>query len=154
MVVVPGPGGQGTSLWIAYYVSQRDFSIERYEVLGQGKFRPDPTTYRYLPAADLDPLLSDIAVGPKGDAVLVFQTGYSKPGPSNIYAITIRSDEPPGFLKDSDVVLVNTTQVGGFYPIAAQEKNKIDASVRLAWDQSKGPPRGNLYLIYTDQADS
>src|SRR5262249_35836057 len=59
-----------------------------------------------------------------------------------------------GTLMRSDLVLVNETQIGGRYEIAAQATNDISASVHVAWDRSKGPSRGNLYLVYTDQADS
>src|ERR1019366_1707672 len=42
------------------------------------------------------------------------------------------------------------TAVGGFRSIPAQPSRSVDAELGLACDTPTGPPRGRLYLVYTD----
>ena len=148
MAIGPSPGGKGVSLWIAFF-SGTAFHIQRRALSGPGVISHDPDSeYTYSPDANPDAALSDLAisdlaVGPNGDAVLVFQAQVHGPGPSNFYAVLIGNDLPVGELDGNDFVLIDKTQIAGINP-----------SVRLAWDHPKGSLAGFLYLVYTDQADS
>ena len=47
-------------------------------------------------------------------------------------------------------VVATSTRVGLFDTIPAQDSRGIDAEAALAYDNSAGPFRGRLYLVYTD----
>src|SRR5439155_11096567 len=42
------------------------------------------------------------------------------------------------------------TNVGGFRAVPAQPNRTVDAEVGLAYDNSSGPHRGRLHMVYTD----
>jgi PEP-CTERM motif len=47
-----------------------------------------------------------------------------------------------------------TTQVGGFRPVPAQPSRTIDTQVDLKYDFTGGAGNGNLYMLYTQAADT
>ncbi len=91
----------------------------------------------------------DIAVGPRGQVMIVYQDPTDGEGPTGIY-----TDLDPdglgsqGFQASNQVA---TTNVGGFDYIPAQSGRSVDAEPGLAWDRSGGPHRGRLYLMYTSE---
>lgn len=92
--------------------------------------------------------VGDIVVGLGGQVMVAYQTHVTAGSSS----IVIRRD-PKGlggkFLKPQ---LIGQTNVSDFFPIPAQARRTIDASVGLAYDRSSGPYSGRLYMVYTDAA--
>jgi hypothetical protein len=52
---------------------------------------------------------------------------------------------------DACVGTITGTNIGFYAPIPAQPQRDIDAEGNLAWDDSNGPHRGRLYLVYADR---
>ena len=46
------------------------------------------------------------------------------------------------------------TNVGSFDPITPQPNRTIDAEMNLAWDNSTGPHKGRVYLVYLDEVNA
>jgi len=89
----------------------------------------------------------DIAIGPRGEVMVTYQTPARGRGPSTIY-VNVDSDGlgSGGF---GPARLVGSTNVGGFRGIRAQHEAKIDAEAGLAFDRSGGQFDGRAYLVYT-----
>ena len=91
------------------------------------------------------------AVGPGGRTVFTSMSPAGGVGPANM---TIRYDAdgtgPGGYVTQSTI----TTNVGGFRPIPAQPSRTIDAQVDLEYDSSGGAFNGNLYMLYTQAANT
>ncbi len=91
------------------------------------------------------------AVGPGGRTVFTSMNPAGGIGPTSM---TLRYDAdgtgPGGYVTQSTV----TTQVGGFRPIPAQPSRTIDAQVDLKYDSSGGANNGNLYMLYTQAANT
>jgi hypothetical protein len=94
----------------------------------------------------------DIAVGPVGQMMVVYQDADSGIGPDTIYV----NLDPNGLGTGgfSAAISATTTRVGAFAPIPAQPKREIDAEAGLAWDCSGGLHNGRVYLVYTDRAST
>lgn len=91
----------------------------------------------------------DVAVGPNGQVLVVYQNLASGQGPDDIQA----SLDPDGLgpLGFQASVIASSTNVGSFDAIPAQPSRSIDAEANLAWDRSGGPHNGRVYLVYTDE---
>ncbi len=90
----------------------------------------------------------DIAIGPNGQVAVAYQTPAGGVGPSTIQVAVNSSGSTSGsFTLAAGTV---TTQVGGFRLIPAQPSRSVDAELGLAYDNSSGPHRGRLHLVYTD----
>ena len=92
------------------------------------------------------------AVGPGGRTVFtVMGTGSGGVGPATL---PIRYDAdgtgPGGYALQSTI----STNVGGFRPIPAQPSRTIDTQVALQYDFSGGANNGNLYMLYTQAANT
>jgi PEP-CTERM motif len=92
-----------------------------------------------------------IAVGPGGRTAFTSMSPAGGIGPTNM---TIRYDAdgtgPGGYVAQSTIV----TNVGGFRPIPPQPSREIDAQVDLEYDSSGGVNNGNLYMLYTQAANT
>jgi hypothetical protein len=91
-----------------------------------------------------------IAISPFGQVTVVYQNPTQDIGPSSIFVQT----DPDGLGPISfGAGAPIPTNVGGFRLIKPQNTaHGIDAEATVAYDQSNGPLRGRLYLVYTDAA--
>jgi hypothetical protein len=89
----------------------------------------------------------DIAIGPTGQVMVVYQTPTGNQGPSNIIVHTDADGLGAGGFGAG--VTVATTNVGGFDFLPAQPGRSVDAESGLAWDRSGGAHDGRVYLVYT-----
>jgi hypothetical protein len=92
------------------------------------------------------------AVGPGGRSVFtVMGTGSGSVGPATL---PIRYDAdgtgPGGYTLQSTI----STNVGGFRPVPAQPSRTVDTQVQLQYDFSGGVYNGNLYMVYTQAANT
>jgi hypothetical protein len=92
---------------------------------------------------------TDIAIGPRGQVLIVRQDEAGGEGPSNLWVHL----DPDGLGPDpfAPAVLATTTNVGGTEHIPAQSARTVDAEPGLAYDRSGGPTDGRAYLVYTDE---
>ena len=94
----------------------------------------------------------DVAIGPNGQVIVAYQTPAGTVGPSTIqFALNSTGSTSGSFLLSGGTV---PTQVGGFRLIPAQPNRSVDAELGLAYDNSNGPHRGRLHLVYTDAANT
>jgi hypothetical protein len=90
----------------------------------------------------------DLAIGPAGRVAVAYQTPASDAGPSTIkVAVNSTGNTVGSFTLAAGTV---ATTVGGFRLIPAQPNRSVDAELGLAYDNTAGPHRGRLYLVYTD----
>lgn len=90
----------------------------------------------------------DIAIGPTGRVAVAYQTPSSDAGPSTIkVAVNSTGNTAGSFTLAAGTV---ATTVGGLRSIPAQPSRTVDAELGLAYDNTTGPHRGRLYLVYTD----
>jgi PEP-CTERM motif len=91
------------------------------------------------------------AVGPGGRTIFTSMNPAGGIGPASM---TLRYDAdgtgPGGYATQSTI----TTNVGGFRPITAQPSRTIDAQVDLEYDSSGGAFNSNLYMLYTQAANT
>jgi hypothetical protein len=92
----------------------------------------------------------DIAIGPNGQVMLVYQENNGNGNPSNLYY----SIDPDGLGAQglTASVVVTQTNIGSFDAIPAQPNRTIDAEVNLAWDRTNGPHKGRVYFVYTNES--
>jgi hypothetical protein len=91
----------------------------------------------------------DIAIGPNGEVMVVYQTPTGNEGPSNIIVHTDADGLGAGGFGAG--VTVGATNVGGFDFLPAQPQRSVDAETGLAWDRTGGVNDGRVYLVYTDE---
>jgi hypothetical protein len=91
----------------------------------------------------------DIAIGPNGEVMVVYQNPTGNEGPSTIFVHTDADGLGAGGF--GAAVTVGTTNVGGFDFLPAQPQRSVDSETGLAWDRSVGPNNGRVYLVYTDE---
>jgi hypothetical protein len=91
----------------------------------------------------------DIVVGPDGKVMVTYQDPTGDEGPATI-STNVDPDGlgPTGF---SDARFATRTNVGGFDFIPPQSTRSVDAEAGLAWDSTRGPFDGRVYLVYTDE---
>lgn len=91
------------------------------------------------------------AVGPGGRTVFTSMNPYGSVGPTTML---LRYDADGtgagGYVNQASIV----TNVGGFRPVPAQPSRTIDAQVALSYDFSGGAHNGDLYMLYTQAADT
>jgi len=92
----------------------------------------------------------DIAIGPTGEVMVVYQTPTNNEGPSNIIVHTDADGLGAGGFGGG--VTVGSTNVGGFDFLPAQQTRSVDAEAGLAWDRTGGAHDDRVYLVYTDEA--
>jgi hypothetical protein len=90
-----------------------------------------------------------IAVGPAGQTLVAFQKPSGTTGVDTIYT-SLNTDGatfgPSQAVTDDSLV--------GQYSIPAQSTALINSGLALAWDTSKGPYRGRVYLVYDNLSGS
>lgn len=91
----------------------------------------------------------DIAIGPNGEVMVVYQNSNSGQGPDSIKM----NVDPDGLgaAPFGPQSTITTTNVGGFDTITPQNRRSIDAEANLTWDRGNGPRRGRVYLVYTEE---
>jgi hypothetical protein len=92
----------------------------------------------------------DIAIGPNGEVMVVYQTPTGNEGPSTILVHTDADGLGAGGF--GAAVNLGTTNVGGFDFLPAQPQRSVDSETGLAWDRSGGIRNGRVFLVYTDES--
>jgi len=144
-------GGTTGSVWVTY----KDFSLSGTPVVVQGATVSGLGVVGAFSAARALPgsanaSFSDIAVGPTGQVLVVYQDLTNPEGPSSLF-VSLDPDGlgPAGF---GAAITVTSTGAGAFDTIPAQPERMIDASTGLAFDNFPASPHfGRVYLIYTDE---
>jgi hypothetical protein len=91
----------------------------------------------------------DTAIGPNGEVYVVYQSPTGGEGPATIFgALDPDGLGPKGF---NTAITLQTTNVGGFDFIPAQNNRSVDAEAGLAWDHTGGVHNGRLYFIYVSE---
>jgi hypothetical protein len=144
IAVGPGQNGIGGSVWVLWDMNGQVLSGASVTGLGTMGFFSLPAT---VPGGGTG-VFGDLAVGPQGQVMVVYQQGGTANNPSQVY-MNLDPDglgaQPLGAQKT-----LFTTNVGDFYNIPAQDVRTIDSEVGLAWDRSGGPHNGRVYLMDTD----
>ena len=91
----------------------------------------------------------DIAIGPNGEVMVVYQDQAGGQGPTNIIVHTDADGLGAGGFGAG--VTVTSSNVGGFDFLPAQPSRSVDAEAGLAWDRTGGARNGRVYLVYTDE---
>ena len=91
----------------------------------------------------------DIAIGPAGEVMVVYQDQAGGQGPTNIIVHTDADGLGAGGFGAG--VTVTSSNVGGFDFLPAQPQRSFDAESGLAWDRSGGANNNRVYLVYTDE---
>ena len=91
----------------------------------------------------------DIAVGPNGQVMMVYQENNGNGNPSNVFF----SLDPDGLGSQgfTSSTLIFQSNVGSFDAIPAQPDRTIGTEANLAWDKTNGPHRGRVYLVFTNE---
>ncbi len=91
------------------------------------------------------------AVGPGGRSIFTSMNPAGSVGPTTMQ---LRYDADGtgagGYVNQAAI----TTNVGGFRPITPQPSRTIDAQVDLKYDSSGGAHNGDLYMLYTQAANT
>lgn len=91
------------------------------------------------------------AVGPGGRTVFTVTNPAGGIGPANMpIRYDVDGTGPGGYVLQSTV----STNVGGFRPLPAQPSRTVDAQVALQYDFSGGARNGDLYMLYTQAANT
>jgi uncharacterized repeat protein (TIGR01451 family) len=91
----------------------------------------------------------DVAIGPNGEVMVVYQDQAGGQGPTNIIVHTDADGLGAGGFGAG--VTVTSSNVGGFDFLPAQPSRSVDAEAGLAWDRTGGARNGRVYLVYTDE---
>lgn len=148
IVTGPSTNGQG-SVWVSYTDRNNNLAVQGAAVTGLGSVGTFSAAVNPPGSSAGD--FGDIAVGPKGQVMVVYQNNTTTEGPDTIHA-NLNTNGPAGAFGAQTSPTV--TQVGSFAAIPAQPNRKIDAEAGLAWDRSGGPHNGRLYLMYTDRPNT
>lgn len=156
----PGPRPRLGSVWVSYASTAAAAGLPPHidtqaaVVVGFGIVGPFKNPVA-VPGSELVRAnFGDIAIGPRGEAVVTYQAAVGNAaGPAIIFS-NIDPDGlgPAGW---SARRFVTSTNVG-FARIIPGTSNSlgIDPEPNLAFDQSKGRFRGRLYITYVDAADT
>jgi hypothetical protein len=150
VAVGPGAGGVGGSVWVLYNQPINNGTTDQLRLAGatvSGLGNTGSFTAATVPSGNGS--YGDVAVGPSGQVMIVYQQTGTNQGPSQVY-MNVDPDGLGGAGLGGRVTLL-TTNVGDFDFIPAQSRRSIDAEVGLAWDRSGGPHNGRVYLLYTDE---
>jgi hypothetical protein len=149
--IVTGPSstpGQG-SVWISYTDKANNLVVQGANVTGLGTVGTFTAAQTVAGGSTGD--FGDIAVGPAGQVMVVYQDNTTTEGPDTIH-MNLNTAGVGGTFGPQNSPTV--TQVGGFATIPAQPSREIDAEAGLAWDRSGGPFQGRVYLMYTDRPNT
>lgn len=149
--LVTGPSstpGQG-SVWISYTDKSNNQVVQGATVTGFGSVGAFTAAQAVPGGTNGD--FGDIAVGPVGQVMIVYQDNTTTEGPDTIRMNLNPTGVGGTFGAQSSPVV---TQVGGFASLPAQPSRSVDAEAGLAWDRSGGPFQGRVYLMVTDRANT
>src|ERR1043166_2251314 len=149
VAVGPGTNGQG-SVWICYTTTANNLVAQGASVTGLGLIGNFSAAQTAPGGANGD--FGDIAIGPNGQVMVVYQNNTTTEGPDNLIINLDANGLASGNFGSSSIA--TTTQVGAFATIPAQPQRLIDAEAGLAWDRSGGPHNGRVYLMYTDRPNT
>jgi hypothetical protein len=139
----PGPVAGQQAVWITYNSGSEIARGAAITGLGAvGAFGPAIT----LPSSS-GGNFGDVAIGPGGKVAACVQNPSGGSGLSSIQTSVNTTGSTSGSFTLKTSV---STNVGGFRPIPAQPSRTVDAEAGLAYDNSNGPHRGRLYMVYTD----
>jgi hypothetical protein len=141
-----GPGGT----WFVYKMFSQGgqlLQVRGLPVSGLGQFGP-LSAPQSVPGSKYGSF-GDIAVGQNGQVLTTYQDNIPTQGPSTIW-MNLDPDGfgPAGF---GSARVATVTNVGGFDFIPPQARRSVDAEAGLAYDRTRGPHRGRVYLVYTDE---
>ncbi len=146
----PSPTVGQQSAWITYFSSTGLFARGTTSTTGLGAIGAFGAALA-IPGSSSGNF-GDVAIGPNGQVVVGFQTPTAGGGPSTIRtALNLTGSSAGAFSLAAATV---PTNVGGFRSIPAQPSRTVDAELGLAYDNSTGPRRGRLYMVYTDAPTS
>jgi len=141
----PGTVGGQQAVWITY-LDGSSLKARGAAVTGFGSINSFGSALT-IPGSSTGNF-GDIAIGPNGQVAVAYQTPASGVGPSTIQLAVNASGSTSGSFSLATGTVA--TNVGGFRLIPAQPNRAVDAEVGLAYDNSNGPHRGRLYMVYTD----
>lgn len=147
--VVTGPNVDGThgSVWINFNDANNNLETAvGAPVNGLGQVGAFSSLFTVPNATSGN--FGDIAIGPQGQVMVAWQHSNSRKGPDDIEIATKTDGFGNGSF--STPTVVTNVNIGGFAPILAQPNRSIDSEVGLAWDRSRSPHNGRIYLMYTD----
>ena len=149
LAVGPGQNGVGNTVWVTW---NQDINAGTDSIQVAGAAVTGLGTAGAFSAQVAVPggngSYGDIAVGPQGQVMVVYQQTNTNGGPSQIYTNVDPDGLGPLPFAAQGVPL--TSNVGDFDYIPAQAHRSIDAETGLAWDRSGGLHNGRVYLAYTD----
>ena len=149
LAVGPGQNGVGNTLWVTWNQQNNGttdgIQVAGAQITGLGSASAFSTQVAVPGGVGS---YGDIAVGPQGQVMVVYQQTNTGNGPSQIY--TNVDSDGLGPLPFAAQRIALTTNVGDFDYIPAQAHRSIDAEAGLAWDRSGGAHHGRVYLVYTD----
>jgi len=151
--IAVGQGAALGSVWVLY----KDYSLPNAPLVVQGAevtnfdgfdaFGPP----ELVPGSENGCGFGDIAVGPQGQVLVVYQTLHDSPGVANDFVCVDPDGLGPNLF--GQPVLAATNVVGGNTLIpAASNGQGINGASALAWDVDPGSQHfGNVYLITTGE---
>ncbi len=122
-------------------------------IAARGRSVTGPLTFgAWGPEQDISTVgnYGDIAIGPSGQVMVVYQDQAGGEGPTNIIVHTDADGLGAGGFGAG--VTATSSNVGGFDFLPAQPQRSFDAESGLAWDRTGGPFNNRVYLVYTDES--
>ncbi len=150
VVVGPGQGGTGNTVWVSFRGTNGLMSASGATVTGLGVISSFSTPQDVPGSANGN--FGDIVVGPNGQVMISYQTPVAGEGPSTIQAHL--DPDGLGVQPFGAAIVMITTNVGGFDAIPAQPNRTVDAESGLVWDRSGGLFHGRVYMVYTEESPS
>ena len=149
LAVGPGRGGIGDTVWVSFKEMNYRVRVAGAPVTGLGQVG---TFGEEEAPGSLVGNFGDIAVGPQGQVLVVYQTTSV----GEVFSDVLTNLDPDGLGPEpmAGQTLVFRTNVSGVLPIPAAANRPIDAETNFAWDTTNGSHRGRLYLTYTSAPDA
>ncbi len=145
----PGLDGADGSVWVSYLDSSQMIATISAAVTGLNQIGTfsSPQEVPGSSGGNYD----SIAIGPSGQAVVTWQDNPGGAGPAQIYDNLDSAGPGLGTNGWGPVAQkVTTTNVGGMYPIPAQQTRTIDSEPKVAFDDSGDQYEGRVYMSYTN----
>src|SRR5207302_716965 len=150
VAVGPGQNGAGGSVWVLWNQPTNAGSVDRLRLAGASvSGLGSAVTFTTVNVPSGNGSYGDVAVGPSGQVMIVYQQTNTGDAPSQLYMNGDPDGPGPSVLGGR--VMLLTTNVGDFDFIPAQSMRSVDAEVGLAWDRTGGVHNGRAYLLYTDE---
>jgi hypothetical protein len=105
-----------------------------------------------VPGSDFENF-GDIIVGPNGEVMTAMQTTFTTPGPDNILISVNPAPFNGGTFSDVRFNVAAHINVGSDRFTLPSPDRSFTANIGLAWDDSNGPHRGRVYLVYQNAVD-